>query len=97
MGAGPWRTNNSLCSRVASWEILLILSAERIFTEFVVGGALFLLPVLGVNPLMPDVFWIGLAITLMAGLSFGMLITMFLVSVIDVLLYRAKPESTAET
>jgi multidrug efflux pump subunit AcrB len=50
--------------------------------------------VLGVIPLLPDVFWNGLAITLMAGLSFGTLITMFLVPVIYVTLYGAEPQST---
>jgi multidrug efflux pump subunit AcrB len=53
--------------------------------------------VLGVIPLLQDVFWISLAITLMAGLSFGTLITMFLVPVIYAILYRAKPEVSAET
>ena len=51
--------------------------------------------VLGVIPLLQDVFWIGLAITLMAGLSFGTLITMFLVPVIYSILYRVKPEASA--
>jgi multidrug efflux pump subunit AcrB len=50
--------------------------------------------VLGVIPLLQDVFWIGLAITLMAGLSFGTLITMFLVPVIYAILYRVKPEAS---
>ncbi len=47
--------------------------------------------VLGVVPLLQDVFWIGLAITLMAGLSFGTLITMFLVPIIYAILYRVQP------
>jgi multidrug efflux pump subunit AcrB len=51
--------------------------------------------VLGVIPLLQDVFWVGLAITLMAGLSFGTLITMFLVPVIYSILYRVKPEASA--
>jgi len=49
--------------------------------------------VLGVIPLLQDVFWIGLAVTLMAGLSFGTLITMFLVPVIYAILYRVQPET----
>ncbi len=53
--------------------------------------------VLGVIPLLQDVFWNGLAITLMAGLSFGTLITMFLVPVIYAILYQAKPEASLET
>ena len=33
--------------------------------------------VLGVIPLLPDVFWVGMAVTIMAGLSFGSVLTMF--------------------
>jgi multidrug efflux pump subunit AcrB len=32
--------------------------------------------VLGVIPLLQDVFWIGMAITIMLGLTFGILLTM---------------------
>jgi multidrug efflux pump subunit AcrB len=53
--------------------------------------------VLGVIPLLQDVFWMGLAVTLMAGLSFGTLITMFLVPVIYAIFYRARPEAAAVT
>ena len=44
--------------------------------------------VLGVIPLLQDVFWIGMAITLMAGLSFGTLLTMFLVPTLYAMLFR---------
>ena len=37
--------------------------------------------VLGVIPLLPDVFWIGLAVTLMGGLTVGTILTMVLVPV----------------
>jgi len=37
--------------------------------------------VLGVAPLLQDVFWIGMAITIMFGLTFGTLLTMVLVPV----------------
>lgn len=35
--------------------------------------------VLGVIPLLQDVFWIGLAVTVMAGLAFGTILTMIMV------------------
>jgi multidrug efflux pump subunit AcrB len=38
--------------------------------------------VLGVIPLLQDVFWIGMAVTIMAGLSFGTILTMVLVPVL---------------
>jgi multidrug efflux pump subunit AcrB len=44
--------------------------------------------VLGVVPLIQDPFWIGLAITVMSGLTFGTLLTMILVPVLYATLYR---------
>jgi multidrug efflux pump subunit AcrB len=46
--------------------------------------------VLGVIPLLQDVFWIGMAITIMAGLTFGTILTMILVPVLYATLYRIK-------
>jgi multidrug efflux pump subunit AcrB len=47
--------------------------------------------VLGVIPLLKDVFWIGLAVTIMAGLSFGTILTMLMVPVLYATLYRLRP------
>ena len=44
--------------------------------------------VLGVIPLIQDVFWIGLAVTVMAGLTFGTILTMILVPVFYTTFYR---------
>ena len=44
--------------------------------------------VLGVIPLLQDVFWVGLAVTVMAGLTFGTILTMVLVPVLYATLYR---------
>lgn len=44
--------------------------------------------VLGVIPLLQDVFWIGLAVTIMAGLTFGSVLTMILLPVLYSILYR---------
>lgn len=45
--------------------------------------------VLGVIPLLQDVFWVGMAVTIMGGLAFGSLLTMILVPVLYATLYRA--------
>lgn len=45
--------------------------------------------VLGVIPLVTDVFWQGLAIAIMAGLTFGTLLTMILLPVFYSLFYQA--------
>jgi len=46
--------------------------------------------VLGVIPLIQDPFWIGLAITVMAGLTFGSVLTMIVVPVLYATLFRLK-------
>ncbi len=44
--------------------------------------------VLGVIPLLQDVFWIGLAVTIMAGLTVGTVLTMVLAPVLYAILFR---------
>ncbi len=44
--------------------------------------------VLGVIPLLQDVFWISMAVTIMAGLTFGTVLTMIVVPVLYAILYR---------
>ena len=52
--------------------------------------------VLGVIPLLQDVFWVGLAVTVMGGLTFGTLLTMIVVPVLYAIFFRIRvPESAA--
>jgi len=44
--------------------------------------------ILGVIPLLADVFWVSMAATIMAGLAFGSLLTLIAVPVLYALLYR---------
>ena len=44
--------------------------------------------VLGVIPLLQDLFWTGMAVTIMAGLAFGTVLTMIVVPVLYTILYR---------
>ncbi|OUR63823.1 RND transporter permease [Methylophaga sp. 42_25_T18] len=46
--------------------------------------------VLGVIPLLQDVFWLGLAVVIMAGLTFGTVLTMIVVPVLYAILYKVK-------
>ena len=48
--------------------------------------------VLGVIPLLQDLFWIGLSVTVMAGLTFGTLLTMIVVPVLYAIFYRLEEE-----
>ena len=50
--------------------------------------------VLGVIPLLQDVFWIGMAVVIMAGLSFGTILTMILVPVFYATLYKLSAPKT---
>lgn len=47
--------------------------------------------VLGVIPLLADVFWVSLAVVIMFGLAIGSVITMILVPVLYAIFYRVKP------
>ncbi|MGQ3892601.1 efflux RND transporter permease subunit [Legionella sp. CNM-4043-24] len=47
--------------------------------------------ILGVIPLLQDIFWVSLAVTIMFGLAFGAILTMFLVPAFYCILYRIKP------
>jgi len=51
--------------------------------------------VLGVIPLLQDLFWVGLAVTVMAGLTFGTVLTMIVVPVYYAILYKIKSPSGA--
>ena len=44
--------------------------------------------VLGVMPLLQDIFWVAMAVTIMAGLTFGTILTMVVVPVLYATLYR---------
>jgi multidrug efflux pump subunit AcrB len=46
--------------------------------------------VLGVIPLLQDVFWVGMAVTIMAGLTFGTILTMVMVPTLYCTLFRLK-------
>jgi multidrug efflux pump subunit AcrB len=50
--------------------------------------------VLGVVPLLQDLFWVSMSVTIMAGLTFGTVLTMVLVPVLYATLYRVpSPQS----
>ena len=46
--------------------------------------------VLGVMPLLQDAFWVSMAMTIMAGLTFGTILTMVLVPVLYATLHRIR-------
>jgi multidrug efflux pump subunit AcrB len=50
--------------------------------------------ILGVVPLIGDVFWVGMALTMMFGLLFGTVLTMVLIPVFYALFYKIKSPAT---
>jgi len=70
---------------------------QEVNQSFRVSGQLIALPVnigdevkKGVMPLLQDAFWISMAMTIMAGLTFGTVLTMILVPTFYTTLYRIK-------
>jgi len=51
--------------------------------------------VLGVIPLLQDVFWVAMAVTIMAGLTFGTVLTMILVPVFYAIFYKVPSPASA--
>lgn len=49
--------------------------------------------ILGVVPLLQDIFWIGLAVAIMGGLAIGSLLTLIVVPLFYVIIYRLQPPS----
>jgi multidrug efflux pump subunit AcrB len=50
--------------------------------------------VLGVAPLLQDVFWVAMAVTIMFGLAFGTILTMIAVPVLYAIMFRVKASSS---
>lgn len=69
--------NLNLSQGVNRYDAILNAGASRLRPVFLAAAT----TVLGVIPLLQDVFWVGLAVTLMAGLSVGTILTMVLVPV----------------
>jgi len=80
-------------------EIDIKLAAGQTPYDSVVGAAMSRLrpvalaaatTVLGVLPLVQDIFWVAMAITIAAGLAFGTILTMVLVPIIYAIFYRVR-------
>jgi multidrug efflux pump subunit AcrB len=69
--------NDNLADGQAPYDALINAGASRLRPVSLAAAT----TVLGVIPLLPDVFWIGLAITIMGGLTVGTILTMILVPV----------------
>jgi multidrug efflux pump subunit AcrB len=86
--------NANLASGKAPYDSVVQAGLSRLRPVFLAAAT----TVLGVVPLLPDVFWAGLAVTIMAGLTIGTVFTMIVVPVLYVTFYRisAKPAPRPE-
>ena len=91
--------NANLAAGKAPYDAVVEAALSRLRPVFLAAAT----TVLGVIPLLPDVFWVGLAVTIMAGLTIGTCFTMIVVPVLYATFYgirapeAARPESPEPT
>jgi multidrug efflux pump subunit AcrB len=78
------QVNINLADGMSSYAAVMEAAVSRLRPVMLAAAT----TVLGVVPLLQDVFWIGLSVTLMAGLSFGSILTMVIVPVLYATIYR---------
>src|SRR5262249_5145529 len=76
--------NANLASGRAPYDAVMQAALSRLRPVVLAAAT----PVLGVIPLLRDVFWVGLAVSIMAGLTLGTVFTMIVVPVLYVTFYR---------
>ncbi|MCH9608906.1 MAG: Multidrug resistance protein MdtB [Chlamydiales bacterium] len=91
--AGMMNKNIVVLLDAAALNVSQGMSRHRAITEAAVCRARPVLlaagtTILGVIPLLPDVFWVSMAVTIMAGLAFGSLLTLIAVPVLYSIFYK---------
>ncbi|MGV7216038.1 efflux RND transporter permease subunit [Bradyrhizobium sp. UFLA05-112] len=76
--------NVNLAIGKSQYDAVVLAALSRLRPVFLAAAT----TVLGVIPLLTDVFWVGLAVTVMAGLAVGTAITMLAVPVLYATFYR---------
>jgi len=76
--------NVNLAAGKSQFDAVINAALSRLRPVFLAAAT----TVLGVIPLLPDVFWAGLAVTVMAGLTIGTAFTMIAVPVLYATFYR---------
>ena len=78
--------NINLGAGMQQYEAVVIAAQSRLRPVVLAAAT----TVLGVMPLLQDVFWIGMAITIMTGLAFGTVLTMIVVPVLYCMFYKVE-------
>lgn len=79
--------NENLAQGMAPYHAIIEASVCRARPVMLAAGT----TVLGVIPLLQDVFWIGLAVAIMGGLAIGSILTLVAVPLFYALIYRVQP------
>ena len=79
--------NVNLAAGKTQYDAVIYAALSRLRPVFLAAAT----TVLGIIPLLPDVFWAGLAVTVMAGLTIGTVFTMIAVPVLYATFYRLRP------
>lgn len=82
------QVHNEQAKGKSHYQALQDASVSRLQPVFLAAAT----TVLGVIPLLQDVFWVGLSVSIMFGLSFGYILTMIIVPVLYALLYQLEPD-----
>ena len=83
--------NANLAAGKAPYDAVVEAALSRLRPVFLAAAT----TVLGVIPLLPDVFWVGLAVTIMAGLTIGTCFTMIVVPVLYATFYGIRAPQAA--
>ncbi|MBW2476754.1 MAG: efflux RND transporter permease subunit [Deltaproteobacteria bacterium] len=76
--------NINLANGMGQYDAVVIAALARLRPVVLAAAT----TVLGVIPLLQDVFWVGMAITIMAGLAFGTVLTMVVVPVLYCIFFK---------
>jgi multidrug efflux pump subunit AcrB len=78
--------NVNLAAGKSQYDAVILATLSRLTPVFLAAAT----TVLGVIPLLSDIFWVGLAVTVMAGLTIGTAFTMIAVPVLYATFYRVR-------
>jgi multidrug efflux pump subunit AcrB len=85
--------NESIAKGMHPYNAIIDAAVRRARPVLLAAGT----TVLGVIPLLQDVFWIGLAVAIMGGLAVGSLLTLVAVPLFYTIIYRLQPPQGEET
>lgn len=85
--------NENLLEGMSPYDAIVEAAITRLRPVLLAAGT----TVLGVVPLLPDVFWVGMAVTIMGGLTFGSILTLIIVPVLYSIFYKIKVSENEES